>query len=388
MAGNGNPGYSGDGGPATAAMLYPFGGIATDTAGNLYISDVVNMQVRKVTPAGIISTVAGSGKSGYSGDGGPATAAQMYNPYGIAVDAAGNIYIADADNHRIRLVARAAPAVTTTVITSIAQTTASGGGTITFDGGASVTARGVCWSTSANPTILDMCTNNGTGTGAFTSSITGLSANTNYHVRAYATNSMGTSYGSDVNFTTLAPMPDFQIGTSSGGSYSATVAAGARAVYNLTTTGMNSFSGSVSFACSGLPSAATCSISPSALSVSGSAAVPFTATVTTTTRTSAVRTSAARRRVAGIIDFGRFPGGGSGAAIILCLGSLTMVLCMSRQRRISMAFLMLCSVGLAGCGGGSKSTSTQGTPAGTYSIILTATSGSLSHATNLTLIVQ
>ena len=96
-----------------------------------------------------------------------------------------------------------APVITTTSITNITQTTATAGGNVTADGGASVTARGVCWSTSSNPTTANSKTSDGTGTGVFTSSITGLIANTTYHVRAYATNSAGTSYGADVQFTTL-----------------------------------------------------------------------------------------------------------------------------------------------------------------------------------------
>jgi hypothetical protein len=95
-----------------------------------------------------------------------------------------------------------APIVTTTAISSITNTTATSGGNVTSDGGASVTARGVCWSTSANPTTANSTTSNGTGTGSFISNLTGLTLNTTYHVRAYATNSVGTSYGTDVPFTT------------------------------------------------------------------------------------------------------------------------------------------------------------------------------------------
>ena len=94
------------------------------------------------------------------------------------------------------------PTVTTTAASSVTTTSASSGGNITSDGGASVTARGVCWSTSANPTTANSKTTDGTGTDSFTSLITGLSSGTPYHVRAYATNSQGTSYGSDVTFTT------------------------------------------------------------------------------------------------------------------------------------------------------------------------------------------
>ena len=93
------------------------------------------------------------------------------------------------------------PILTTSAASAIATTSATSGGNISSDGGASVTARGVCWSTSQNPTTANSKTTDGTGTGSFTSSITGLSVNTTYYVRAYATNSEGTAYGSNL-FTT------------------------------------------------------------------------------------------------------------------------------------------------------------------------------------------
>ena len=97
--------------------------------------------------------------------------------------------------------------VSTKNVTNITATSAVSGGEITDDGGFSITARGVCWSTSQNPTISDANTSDGTGTGSFTSSMTSLSYNTTYYVRAYATNSKGTSYGEEKTFTTskLAP---------------------------------------------------------------------------------------------------------------------------------------------------------------------------------------
>ena len=103
------------------------------------------------------------------------------------------------------------PTVTTSNVANIAQTTATCGGNVTSDGGATVTARGVCWSTSQNPTISDSHTTNGSGTGSFTSSITGLTPNTTYYVRAYATNSMGTSYGNQVSFTTESQATDVSL---------------------------------------------------------------------------------------------------------------------------------------------------------------------------------
>jgi hypothetical protein len=97
------------------------------------------------------------------------------------------------------------PTPTTTTATSITQTSASSGGEVTFAGGYAVTARGVCWSETANPTLSDPHTTDGTGTGSFTSSITGLTPSTEYYYRAYATNSLGTSYGEEYTFTTLDP---------------------------------------------------------------------------------------------------------------------------------------------------------------------------------------
>ncbi len=94
--------------------------------------------------------------------------------------------------------------LTTDAVTNIAQTTATSGGEITSDSGNAVTARGVCWSIEELPTIADSMTSDGAGIGAFVSSLTGLTAETTYYVRAYATNSQGTNYGDQVSFTTLA----------------------------------------------------------------------------------------------------------------------------------------------------------------------------------------
>jgi len=105
IAGNGNTGYSGDGGPAIAAALNNPEAIAMDAAGNLYIADAVNNRIRKVTTDGNITTIAGSSSAGgFGGDGGLATKALLNHPRGVAVDGAGNVYIADTFNQRIRVV--------------------------------------------------------------------------------------------------------------------------------------------------------------------------------------------------------------------------------------------------------------------------------------------
>jgi uncharacterized protein (TIGR02145 family) len=107
-----------------------------------------------------------------------------------------------------------AATVTTTSATGITSTGATTGGNVTADGGAAVTARGVAYGMSQNPTTANSTTSDGTGIGAFTSTLTGLTASTLYYVRAYATNSVGTGYGSQVSFTTLSAGPAFTCGTS------------------------------------------------------------------------------------------------------------------------------------------------------------------------------
>ncbi|MFI1584649.1 NHL repeat-containing protein [Embleya sp. NPDC020630] len=105
VAGTGRGGYSSDGGPATSARLSDPHGVALDDAGNLYIAELRNHRVRKVSTDHRISTVAGTGQDGHSGDGGPATSAQLSGPTGLALDRAGNLYIVECWSHRIRKVA-------------------------------------------------------------------------------------------------------------------------------------------------------------------------------------------------------------------------------------------------------------------------------------------
>ena len=96
------------------------------------------------------------------------------------------------------------PDITSSPLTNITSNTALGGGVVTSDGGSAVTARGVCWSVTRDPTIANLKTNDGTGIGSFTSSLTGLTANTIYYLRAYATNSEGTGYGKQISFSTTS----------------------------------------------------------------------------------------------------------------------------------------------------------------------------------------
>lgn len=132
VAGTGSAGFNNDGILATSATINNPADVAVDIVGNIYIADQANYRVRKVSTSGIISTIAGTGVSGFSGDGGPATNAQISNPYSVDVDTKGNVYIADYSNFRIRKIDTAG------IITTIAGTGASG---FSGDGGLATIAQ-------------------------------------------------------------------------------------------------------------------------------------------------------------------------------------------------------------------------------------------------------
>src|SRR6266850_1646511 len=153
VAGNGGPTFAGDGGAATNASLNFPSGVALDASGNLYIADYFNHRIREVAAAtGIITTVAGNGSPTFAGDGGAATSASLWSPTGVALDSSGNLYIADHDNKRIRKVATA-----TGIITTVAG---NGGSTFSGDGGAATSASlstptGVALDASGNLYVAD-----------------------------------------------------------------------------------------------------------------------------------------------------------------------------------------------------------------------------------------
>src|SRR5438094_213220 len=150
-------GGAGDGGDATIANLNSPAGVAVDSSGNLYIADLGNERIRKLAAAtGIITTVAGNGVLGFAGDGGAATSASLNSPAGVALDASGNLYIADYANHRIRKLTAA-----TGIITTVASNGVSG---FAGDGGAATSASlntpaGVALDASGNLYIADYFNN-------------------------------------------------------------------------------------------------------------------------------------------------------------------------------------------------------------------------------------
>ena len=141
IAGTGNAGYSGDGGPAVNSNLNTPAGVALDGAGNLYIADKGNNAVRMVSSAtGILSTIAGTGSPGSAGDNGPATSASLNQPWGVTVDVAGNLYIADTGNHRIRKVEMVSGIITTVAGNGYLDPSGSGAGGFAGDNGAATSA--------------------------------------------------------------------------------------------------------------------------------------------------------------------------------------------------------------------------------------------------------
>ena len=151
IAGTGTVGNSGDGGAATSAQLYYPTGVSVDISGNVYIADQYNHKIRKVTSAGIITTLAGTGTAGYNGDGNAATSAQLNYPMAVSVDVSGNVYIAEGGNNKIRMVTSSG------IITTIAGTGTIGS---SGDGGAATSAQlngpaGVSVDISGNVYIAD-----------------------------------------------------------------------------------------------------------------------------------------------------------------------------------------------------------------------------------------
>ncbi|MFZ9939818.1 MAG: FISUMP domain-containing protein [Bacteroidia bacterium] len=173
-----------DGGAAVTAR-----GVAYGTSANPTVSGT--------------STSDGSGTGVFTSQLTGLTSTTLYHVRAYATNAAGTAY-----GNEVTFTTLAALAtVTTTAATAVTSNSAATGGNVTSDGGAAVTARGVAYGTSANPTVSGTSTSDGSGTGVFTSQLTGLTSTTLYHVRAYATNAAGTAYGNEVTFTTVSAGP-------------------------------------------------------------------------------------------------------------------------------------------------------------------------------------
>ena len=179
-----------DGGAALSAWGVCWSTSANPTLANSFLQHNVS------------TTIFGSALSGL-------TQNTTYYVRAYATNSAGTAY---GNEQSFTTLAIVIPIVTTTAITSITSTSANSGGTLTYDGGATVSAWGVCWSTSANPTLANSFLQNTVSSGSFSSALSGLTLNTTYYVRAYATNSAGTAYGNELIFTTTNNL--FAIGQS------------------------------------------------------------------------------------------------------------------------------------------------------------------------------
>ncbi|KAF0221782.1 MAG: hypothetical protein FD174_113 [Geobacteraceae bacterium] len=207
VAGDGSYNYYGDGNLATSAALKYPAGVAFDGAGNLYIGDAGNQRIRKVTSTtGVITTVAGNGGNGYSGDGGPATAAKLSWPYGVTVYGNGNIYIADSTNGRIRKVLGGPnpPTTTTGSAASITQTGATLNGTVNDNGGDTAVTFEFGLTTAYGSSASGGTVAAGAGSTAVSAAVTGLACGASYHFRVNGASSGGTANGSDQTFSTAA----------------------------------------------------------------------------------------------------------------------------------------------------------------------------------------
>jgi uncharacterized protein (TIGR02145 family) len=173
-----------DGGASVTAR-----GVAYDTAQNPTTANSTTSDVPGI--GSFISTLSGL------------TSSTLYYVRAYATNSVGTAYGNEVSFTTFAVFPYAVPTVTTTSATSITSTGATTGGDVFSDGGASVRARGVAYGTAQNPTTADSTTSNGTGTGSFTSTLSGLTSSTLYYVRAYATNAVGTAYGNEVSFTTF-----------------------------------------------------------------------------------------------------------------------------------------------------------------------------------------
>jgi hypothetical protein len=273
------------------------------------------------------------------------------------------------------------PAVIAVSATSLTFTAATGGAnpaaqtmTITNTGGGTMN-----WTASKTQSWLSFENASGTAPGTVQVSVnaSGLAVGTYQDtITVTATGATGSPKTVAVTLNVQAP-PDFQMNMGSGSSTTATIAAGGVATFNIMVAPMNSFSGMVTMSCSGLPAKSTCSFNPTQQQVTGTTAMPFTMTVTTTPVTIVSGST---------VNVGGWPRLMLGA--ILVTGMVMVALFVKRPRLIVAMVTLAAVVGLGACGNGNKTKTLAGTPAGSYPITVTATSGGTSHTMTVTLTVN
>jgi hypothetical protein len=374
-------GYSGDGGPATAATLNSPTGLAYDGAGHLTIADTGNNVLRQIDlTTNIITTIVGNHIPGFGGDGASPAAAMLYDPYSATYDPAGNLVIGDAQNDRVRRVVLHPTKLQSTLTYS---DTSSGGilWIATYSG----------LSFGIPPTGTVTLSSSGTSLGSGT--LSAASDGSGNYIATITSSSMPASngtvtaqYSGDGNYAAEATSitfatPSFTIAANPA---SLTVKQGSSGNVTFTVTPQNGFNAAVSFSCDGttLPQGVTCSFNPASVTPSGSA-VTTTLTVQTTVAT-AVSLDRREKPSSGWLPRG-------GAVLALLLFSIPPV-----RRKVWMGgtalvlFALCLGGGILGCGGGGSSTGGGGTqnanatPPGSYSIQVTTSAGSVSGAAPVT----
>lgn len=416
--------------PAASMPLASPCGIAVDAAGTLFIADAARNVIRRVdAKSGIISTIAGTGHAGYSGDGGPATEAELNTPGALALDREGNLYFADEGNGAVRVVEHAGIADQASSSGAVTLT-CPGGGTACFTFGPQPVAgsQGPQTILLSNNSGVTLVINNisfvGGNAGDFAQTTScgqtlpmGGTCNINVTFTPQATgmrSSTLTVIDSDGSSPQRAPVSgmgdDYELGAPMGGSLTSTIMSGATASYSLVVTSVMTsgaeFSGTVTFVCpfpSALPPQTTCSVSPSSVTVAAGMSAPFTVMLATTKHTSApgpVRQFPAPPWPRGL--------GIAGVIALLFLGSVVLARrrqrsafrsqqsgasaatpspATARRRLVPVFGLLAVFVFLSGCYHRGRSAAT-GTLAGTYNITIIGNAQNASRAVTLTLVVQ
>ncbi len=374
-------GYSGDGGPATAATFYDPAGLAYDGAGHLTVADIYNKVLRQIDLAtNIITTIAGNHTPGFSGDGGSPTGAMLYDPRQAAYDPSGNLLIADSENYRVRRIVLHPTKLNATLTYGGAS---SGGVTFT------ATYNGLSFGIAPTGTVTFLNGSTSLGTGTIAAATDGSG---NYLATLTATSAPANAatitaqYSGDVHYAAATTTITFQqltpSYTISAKPASLTVKQGSSGSVTFTVTPQNGFNQAVSFQCDNatLPKGVTCSFSPASVTPNGTTAVTSTLTVQTTGATVAA------------LDRRTTHGSGwlrGGAALALLLFGIP-----GARRRSWPGVLMLIVLsiggGMIGCGGGGSGNTGGGTetanatPPGAYSIQVTTSVDTATNASPVT----